>query len=147
MDQWPGEADSAVAMAPNVTCKAISKVLIVDDERGMAKVIAATASGLGCETQEVSDARLATAAFIEFRPDLLVLDLVMPGKDGLDVLNEVLVVDPSVRLVLISGHGDGYLRLGEALTRFHRDGGAEILRKPFRAEALRDVLRRSLEIV
>jgi hypothetical protein len=53
-------------------------------------------------------------------------------KDGLDVLNEVLVIDPPMRLVLISGHGDSDLRLGEPLTRFHRDGGAEILRKPFR---------------
>ena len=118
------------------------KVLVVDDEPGMAKVIAATAGQLGFETQEVHDANAATQAFIAFRPDILVLDLIMPGKDGLDVLNEVLVIDPTVRLVLISGHGQTYLRLGDALSKFHRDGGAEMLSKPFRASALREVLQR-----
>jgi hypothetical protein len=67
-------------------------------------------------------------------------------KDGLDVLNEVLMIDPPMRLVLISGHGDSDPRLGEALTRSHRDGGAEILRKPFRG-AVRGVLRRSVEVI
>jgi DNA-binding NtrC family response regulator len=147
MDQRQVETDRAAVMARHVTLKAMPKVLIVDDERGMAKVIAATACGLGFETREVNDARLARAGFIEFRPDVLILDLIMPEKDGLDVLNEVLVIDPWVRVVLISGHGEGYLRLGEAFTRFHRDGGAEILRKPFRAEALREALRRSVEMV
>lgn len=126
---------------PPATTRAL-KVLIVDDEQGMAKVIAATAGQLGFETREVSDATAATQAFIDFRPDILVLDLIMPGKDGLDVLNEVLVIDPGVRLVLISGHGSTYLRLGDALSKFHRDGGAELLSKPFRANALREVLMR-----
>jgi hypothetical protein len=85
----------------------------------------------------VNDAWLATAAVIEFRPDGLVLDLIMPEKDGPDMLNEVLVINPSVRLVLSSGFGDSHLRLGDARSKFHRDNGAEILRKPFLVAALR----------
>lgn len=138
MERRSGEVNDVVA-AEHPTA---SKVLIVDDEPGMARVIAATAGGLGFETREVTDARLAPQAFIAFRPDVLILDLIMPGKDGLDVLSEVLAIDPTVRLVLISGFGESYLRLGEAVAKFHCDHGAEILQKPFRADVLREVLRR-----
>lgn len=142
MDQWPAETDNAAGMVPPMTSRSVPKLLIVDDDCGMAKVIATTARGLGFVTREVNDAQRAAQAFIAFQPDVLVLDLIMPEKDGLDVLNEVLVIDPTVRLVLISGYGDSYLRLGEAVSKFHRDRGAEILHKPFRAEALRELLRR-----
>jgi DNA-binding NtrC family response regulator len=121
------------------------KLLIVDDQKGMTKVISATASELGFSTREVNDADRATQAFLEFRPDLLVLDLIMPEKDGIDVLNEVLLLDPSVRLILISGYGDAYLRLGEAVSKFYRPDALEVLRKPFRIEALRGALRRAAD--
>ena len=79
-------------------------------------------------------------AFLQFRPDVLMLDLIMPKVDGIDVLNEVLMVDPDVRVVLVSGFGDSYLRLGQSLSAFHRSGRVRTLRKPFRNAELRELL-------
>ena len=117
------------------------RVLIVDDEQAVTKIINATAGFLGCETCEVNDGRAATDAFIDFHPDVLVLDLIMPGKDGIDILNEVSVVDPSVRVLLISGYGEASLRLAESICKFHSCEHVVSLRKPFRIDALSDALR------
>ncbi|MGE0224067.1 MAG: response regulator [Acetobacteraceae bacterium] len=122
------------------------RLLVVDDQKGMTRVICAAAASLGFVTREVNDPHRATQAFLEFRPDLLVLDLIMPEKDGIDVLNEVLLIDPGVRLILISGYGETYLRLGEAVSKFHRPDAIEVLRKPFRIDALRDALRRMIKV-
>ena len=122
------------------------KVLIVDDERIMIKLIRTVTAELGFTTRDVSDSRQATEVFIEFRPDVLVLDLIMPGKDGIEILDEVLVVDPDVRLVLMSGYGEAGLRLADSVSKFHRRDTAVMLRKPFRIEVLRQVLQQMASV-
>jgi DNA-binding NtrC family response regulator len=117
------------------------RLLVVDDQRGITKVIRTIATSLGFEVREINDPQAATEAFSEFRPHVLVLDLIMPEKDGLDVLNEVLVIDPKIEVVLTSGYGDTFLRLGDSVSKFHRDAGVRILRKPFRADALHELLK------
>jgi DNA-binding NtrC family response regulator len=131
-------ASAAAAQSP----AAGRKLLIVDDQRATTRLVASVAAGLGFETMAVNDASIATDSFISFRPDVLVLDLVMPEKDGLDVLNEVLLLDPDLNVVLISGYGDAWLELGQSVSEFHRRGTTEVLHKPFRAETLRATLSR-----
>lgn len=117
------------------------KLLIVDDERAITRIMRTVAKELGFDTCEVNDSSQATDAFIEFRPDMLALDLIMPGKDGIDILNEVLVVDPSVQLLLMSGYGEAGLRLAESVSKFHAGNDAVMLRKPFRVDMLRQTLQ------
>lgn len=136
-----GQAVSATQANPGRA----PKLMVVDDQAGITRIVSRAAADLGFDTKEVNDANLATEAFIAFKPDILVLDLIMPGKDGLDILNEVLVVDPALKLVLISGHGETYLRLGRAVSKFHRESDVHTLQKPFRADALRDVLAKLIE--
>lgn len=117
------------------------RLLVVDDQKGVTKIVRTVAADLGYDVREVNDPNAATEAFTNFKPHALMLDLIMPEKDGLDILNEVLVVDPDVQVVLTSGYGETYLKLGEGVSKFHRDGGVRILRKPFRGDALRTLLR------
>jgi CheY-like chemotaxis protein len=119
------------------------KLMIVDDEQAMIKVIGRVGLELGFKIRDVIDSRQATDAFVDFRPDILMLDLIMPGKDGIEVLDEVLAVDPDVRLVLMSGYGDAGLRLAQSVSNFHRCNGMTMLRKPFRVEALRQLLQQA----
>lgn len=116
------------------------RLLIVDDHAGVARSIQVVAESLGFECRTVNDPEAAAAAFLAFRPDILLLDMMMPERDGLDVLNDILPTDIPARMILTSGYGDGFLRLGERLVRRHRNQPVTFLRKPFRREDLVRVL-------
>ena len=64
----------------------------------------------------------------------------MPEKDGIDLLHEILAVDTSVRLVLVSGFGADYLRLAESVARYHGASQVSALTKPLRAARLAELL-------
>lgn len=112
------------------------KLLIIDDQQGVARVIGLVAAGLGYETRALTCPTQAVDAFIDFRPDVVILDMIMPGKDGIDVLNEILLTGFQSRIVLTSGFSDSYLRLAEGVARFHANDDIAVLRKPFRRHEL-----------
>ena len=116
------------------------KLMIIDDEPGIVKIVGLTAQKLGLEYSAVTGSIGAVEAFIEYRPDVVLLDMIMPDKDGIDVLNEILATGIPTRIALISGYGDGYLRLAESLAAFHNMAEMPILRKPFRNAELVELL-------
>lgn len=117
------------------------KLLIVDDQIGLTRVIQRMAEELGYETRIANCPMEAVDAFVEFLPDVVILDMIMPGKDGIDVLNEMLLTGEKTRFVLTSGLSDGYLRLAAGVARFHERDGVHVLRKPFRRAELTELLR------
>jgi len=98
------------------------------------------ASKAGFDTRSVTISAEATETFIDFKPDVVILDMIMPEKDGIDVLNEILLTGIPSRFILTSGFGDGYLRLAEGVAKFHDAGRVSILRKPFRRQELTELL-------
>jgi CheY-like chemotaxis protein len=112
------------------------KLLIVDDQAGITKVVDMIARQLGLNARSLNSSAHATETFIAFKPDVLILDMIMPEKDGIDVLNEILLTGIPVKVVLTSGFSDAYLRLAEGVARFHDNPNVSILRKPFRREEL-----------
>ena len=109
-----------------------SKVMMIDDEAGIAKVVGLTAEKLGLDFRSVTSSGEAVEQFLEYSPDIVFLDMIMPGKDGIDVLNEILATGVPTKIVLVSGYGDGYLNLAEGLGAFHGTDRFPILKKPFR---------------
>jgi len=116
------------------------KLLVIDDEPGIIKVIEMVARQLGWDTRSLRNPAQAAETFIAFKPDLLLLDMIMPQKDGIDVLQELLSTGIPVKVALTSGYGDSYLRLGEGVARFHGCGNVSLLRKPFRRGELIELL-------
>jgi DNA-binding response OmpR family regulator len=98
----------------------------------MARVMQRVAEREGWEVRPLSDSAAAIDVFLEFVPDVVVLDMVMPGKDGLDVLNEMLLCGVPARVVVVSGFGTAYLRLAEGVAVFHGVDRVSTLKKPFR---------------
>ena len=121
------------------------KLLIIDDQTGITKVVGLIARQLGLDFKALNSSATATEEFIEYRPDILILDMIMPEKDGIDVLNEVLLTGLPVKIVLTSGFSDSYLRLAEGVAKFHENPNVSVLRKPFRRDELVDLLTRLSE--
>jgi DNA-binding NtrC family response regulator len=116
------------------------KVLMIDDQVGITAVVGFVARKLGMEFKAIHSSLAAVEVFVEYRPDILIIDMIMPEKDGLDVLNEILTTGIPTQVVLTSGFGDGFLRLGTGLAAFHGTQ-ASILNKPFRHTELTELLK------
>ena len=121
------------------------KLLVVDDQSGITRVVEMIARQLGLNVRSLNSSAQATETFIAFKPDILMLDMIMPEKDGIDVLNEILLTGYPVKVVLTSGFSESYLRLAEGVAKFHDNPNVSVLRKPFRREELMDLLSRLAE--
>jgi DNA-binding response OmpR family regulator len=96
-------------------------ILVVEDEPSILKAMAEALRADGFEVQTAVDAERATALIAEKIPDLIMLDLILPGKNGFELLKE-LKASPSAKgvpVVIMSNLGDEEevdqgLRLGAA---------------------------------
>jgi DNA-binding NtrC family response regulator len=81
------------------------RVLLVDDEEDFLEALAKRlrARGLKVETSDGCDAALAKVKQHDF--DVIVLDLAMPGADGIETLRRLKELDPDVQVILLTGHG------------------------------------------
>ncbi len=116
------------------------RLMIVDDEAGLTTVVGLIAKRLGFAVRSVNDPEQVIEAFQAFNPDVLVLDMIMPDRDGIDLLHEILIAGTSARIVLTSGFGDGFLRLAQNLAKTYDKSDVMILPKPFRRAELEKVL-------
>jgi CheY-like chemotaxis protein len=108
------------------------KVLVVDDDKSITAIIGKIVSRLGYEVMALNEPAEALAAFERFKPDVLMLDLVMPEPDGTEVLRHVLAKGTSTRIIIMTGFGEGYLRLGRAVAEFCDHPAVATMGKPFR---------------
>ncbi len=121
-----------------------NKILIVDDRPAIAELIAHGAAACGYATRIEADGRSFLAACASFRPTHVVLDLMLPDIDGIELLRTLAEQRTTAAIVLASGMGG---KLVESARRFGRDQGLDMagtLLKPFgRADvcALLDGLR------
>jgi DNA-binding NtrC family response regulator len=118
----------------------VKKLLIVDDDVGLAKAYARIATDAGFEVKVTNDPLQATEAFLAFKPAVIVIDMIMPEKDGIDVLNEILLSGVPTRIIVTSGYGDAMLRLAKGLADFHDSSRVSVLRKPIRRADLERLL-------
>jgi DNA-binding NtrC family response regulator len=116
------------------------KLLIVDDDAGLAKAYARIGAEAGFEVSVVNDPLKATEVFLELKPDVVVIDMIMPEKDGIDVLNEVLLTGVPVRIIVTSGYGDAMLRLAKSVANFHASDQISVLKKPVRRAEFKKLL-------
>jgi len=67
----------------------VPRVLVVDDEANIRRIVTSYLRAEGFEVAEASDGEAALAKFDRVAPDLVLLDVMMPGKDGIEVLREI----------------------------------------------------------
>ena len=117
-------------------------LLVIDDDSRIRTVVCWQLEAEGYEVREAADGNTAWRQILEHRPDLLVLDLSLPGMSGLDLLRKLRDAGDATPVVVLSGRsGEGDRILGLDL------GADDYLVKPFSpgelAARVRSVLRRS----
>ncbi|WP_213804646.1 response regulator [Granulicella sp. dw_53] len=81
----------------------MQRVLIVDDERLVADTLALVFQKSGFEAHAAYTVNTAMVDVRTFRPDLLLCDITMPGKDGLALVREITRELPSCRIIVLTG--------------------------------------------
>jgi len=118
----------------------VSRILIVDDEQGIRRSLSGLLSDEGFETSGAADGEQALAALREESPNLVLLDIAMPGRDGIAVLEELRRDWPQLPVVMMSGHGTI-----ETAVRATQLGAFDFIEKPLSFEKLLLTIRNALE--
>ena len=109
----------------------MADILIAEDDARIRLYVAAALKEAGHTTRTAVDGVAALAAYAERRPDLLVLDLMMPRKSGFDVCVEVRRSDPSVPIIFLTAKtSEADVVIGLGL------GADDFIPKPFRIREL-----------
>ena len=106
-------------------------ILIVDDEAPLRERLVRAMRDRGLDARGAADADAAHAAASEDSPELAVVDLRMPGRGGLEVVRELLAIDPATRVVVLTGYGS----IATAIEAM-RIGAVHYLQKPADADQI-----------
>jgi DNA-binding response OmpR family regulator len=120
----------------------MSSVLVIDDDPVMCAVIERILESEGFSVTSAGDAQTGLSRFAELNPDLVIVDILMPGKEGMATILELREANPEAHILAITGGGNfaagDVLRIAELL------GADNSLKKPFEPAALVATVRRCL---
>jgi len=115
------------------------RILIVDDDRDICLMLSRLMQGEGLLSQIAHDGETALEMIGSARPDALLLDLKMPGMDGMEVLRRVKEMDTGLPVVMITAHAD----ISGSVAAI-KAGAYDYLPKPFEHPHVARVVRRAL---
>jgi two-component system, chemotaxis family, chemotaxis protein CheY len=118
----------------------MAKILIVDDSAMSRRIMKDILEGAGHDVVEADDGLAALETYFLQKPDIVMLDLIMRGMYGLDVLHKLREMDPSVRVIVATADiQTSTLKMAEAA------GGVGFVTKPFTRESVIEVVRKVLD--
>ena len=120
-------------------------ILLVDDDENLLSGLRVTLERRGHQILEARNGREAVALYREKEVDLIITDVLMPEKDGLEVIMELKREFPDVKIIAMSG---GYTRGPQSkltLESAKHLGAMEILEKPFQPDQLDAAINQVLQ--
>ena len=115
----------------------MQKILVVDDNRLLAATIQELLEDYGLEVMSAKDGVDGYSAYLLFKPDIVITDIQMPRKNGLEMMEHIRTHEPMIRTIYMSGDIDPYRSF---LTEEKRRYPVIFLEKPFSLESLRRVV-------
>jgi DNA-binding response OmpR family regulator len=121
----------------------VPRILVVDDDQVLRGALRLVLEAAGYDVAEAGDGDAALRAFKEDGADLVLLDIFLPERDGLEVIRALRAAIPPPQIVAMSGGGRiGHLEVLKAAAAF---GAARTLRKPFESRDLLAAIGELLE--
>lgn len=115
------------------------RILLVEDEDSLRHMLGLILRKMGHEVMEAANGKEALELCLVEPPDVVVTDLVMPDKEGLETIREIRQLQPDIKIIAMSGGGrvnaTDYLAIARKL------GADQTLTKPFSNEALAAAIR------
>ncbi len=104
-------------------------ILVIDDDEAIRVLLRAVLEPEGYRVIEASDGNQGIEAFMKTPTDLVITDLIMPGKEGIETIREFRRKFPDIKIIAVSGGGrigpDSYLKMAKGV------GALRTLKKPF----------------
>lgn len=114
------------------------KILIVDDSTFMRTMIKKVMKEEEVEISEASNSEEAIKQYQEFKPDLVFLDIILPGKDGIEILRDIRSLDANAKVVMCSSVGGQEEIINEAI----KEGASDIIVKPFKPDEILGIINK-----
>lgn len=113
------------------------RILLVEDNALTRYTIKSLLGKLGHEVvAEAEDSPTTLKFFSELKPDVVFLDLILPGKSGVEILEDLRALDPAVRVVIVTA-----VEQDEIDRRLSDKGVSAILRKPFSFDDFKTLMK------
>jgi two-component system chemotaxis response regulator CheY len=107
------------------------KILIIDDAPEMLRAFRDILEAHGCEVQAAENGEEGLARYAEIKPDIVLMDILMPKLDGISATKKILDIDPFAKIIVISAVGKSGLD-NECLLA----GAKKFIIKPFKIKEL-----------
>jgi CheY-like chemotaxis protein len=109
----------------------MSRILVVDDDETFRRLLCQTLLGAGHQVLAAADGSVALNLYRRQPVDLVITDLIMPEKEGIETIVELRRLQPNLKIIAMSG--GGYLHCADYLQIARRLGANKTLAKPFTA--------------
>ena len=126
---------------PNTTSPHSPHILVVDDDPGILRLLTMRLRSWGCRVSTAGTAEEALARIAIDPPQLLLSDVRLPGKDGVELFEEIRATRPMLPVILMTAHGT----IPDAVEAMSR-GVFGYLTKPFDSQALHEKIEQALKI-
>jgi DNA-binding NtrC family response regulator len=121
----------------------MARILVIEDDDSFRNVLVQMLSKAGYEVRQAGEGNQALEVCKLFEPELVLTDIIMPDKEGLETIQELLDLCPHLKIIAMSGGGkfgpNSYLPLAQKL------GAKATLQKPFMREELLNTISEVLQ--
>ena len=115
-------------------------VLLVDDEPDTVRLVRKILQADGCQVLEAGDGEEALQLYHDQTPDLILLDIILPHRDGIDILREIRQTDPNTGIIMVSALTSERMTIDAMLA-----GADDYISKPFPLREMRVRIRQVLD--
>jgi len=116
------------------------KILVVDDAAFMRMMLKKILASTGKEVVEAVDGSDGISKYKEHKPDLVLMDIVMPNTDGIECLKQILAFDKNARVVMCSSIGQQAI-VNDAI----KIGARDFIVKPFEAAKVLEAATKNMQ--
>jgi two-component system response regulator (stage 0 sporulation protein F) len=115
------------------------KILIVDDQFGIRILLTEVFQKEGYQTFQAANGIQALDILKKHDPDLVLLDMKIPGMDGIEILKRMKVIDPSIRVIIMTAYGEL-----DMIQEAKNLGAITHFAKPFDIDDIRTAVRKHM---